>query len=106
MNDLKYTPNYDKVVNFLYVESDEISKRLIECYREYVFNIKNKKSKENIDIVLNEYTEKNGFYKYVQDYFKEYDIYDTYDRVMLRINKLYKEYKKEQIKSIKNARWL
>ena len=103
---LKYTPNYDKIVNFLYEESDEISNKLIECYQEYIFNIKNKKCKEKIDIVMDEYTNKDFFYKYVQDYFSNNDLYDTYDKIVIKLNKLYKDFEEEKYKNIKTARWL
>ena len=70
------------------------------------YNIKNKKCKEAIDIVLNEYTDKSDFYKYVQDYFNNNDLYDNYDKIVSILNKLYKEYEEYKYKSIKNARWL
>lgn len=104
---LQSSPNYDKIVNFLYEENDDISKLLIDYYQQYLFNIKSNKSKSNIDNIMNIYTEKTDFYKYVQQYFKENDdIYDTYDRVIKKLNKLYKNYDEEKLKKINNARWL
>ena len=71
MNLVKITdcPNYDKIVNFLYLENDIISKLLIEYYQEYVFNIKSEKSKLKIDSIMSLYADKEDFYKYVQNYF-------------------------------------
>ena len=105
-NKFRYSPNYDKIVNFLYEGIDPISKKIIGSYQEYIFSIKNKKCKEAIDIVLNEYTDKSDFYKYVQDYFNNNDLYDNYDKIVSILNKLYKEYEEDNYKSIKNARWL
>lgn len=106
IKEIKYSPNYDKIVNFLYEDNDEISKKIIESYQEYIFNIKNKKCKENIDSVLNNYTDKGDFYKYVQDYFNSHDLYETYNNIIIILNKLYKEYEEAKLKTIKNVRWL
>lgn len=98
--------NYDTIINFLYEENNEISKFLIECYQEYIFNIKNKKSISNIDNIMNEYVKKNGFYRFVNNYFKTDNKYNSFDKIILQLNKLYKEYEEDKIKNIKNTRWL
>ena len=41
-NKFRYSPNYDKIVNFLYEGIDPISKKIIGSYQEYIFSIKNK----------------------------------------------------------------
>ena len=85
-------PNYDEIVNFLYSGNDEISKYLIDCYQEYIFNVKSLKSKINIDNIMKEYIEKKDFYKYVQNYFdvcKNADIFNSYDKVVRKLFKLY-----------------
>lgn len=101
-------PNYDKIVNFLYLENDIISKFLINCYQEYLFNIKSEKSKLKIDNIMGLYTDKEDFYKYVQNYFdlSNNEIYDSYDKVVRKLIKVYKEYEEEKLKKIKNSRWL
>lgn len=103
------TPNYDKIVNFLYEESDIISKYLIECYQEYIFKIKSRKSKLIIDNVMMEYTKKEEFYKYVINHFNpnfSSELYDSYDKVIRKIINLYKDYEKNTLKKINNTRWL
>lgn len=103
------TPNYDKIVNFLYEENDIISKYLIECYQEYIFNIKNKKSKLIIDDVMNEYIKKEEFYKYVFNHFNpsfSSELYDSYDKVIRKLINLHKEYETNTLKKINNTRWL
>ena len=99
---------YDKIVNFLYVESDTISKLLIEYYQEYVFNIKSEKSKIKLDEIMNLYTDKEDFYKYVQNVFnlKSDEIYDNYDKVIRKLLKIYKDYEKYKLSKIENSRWL
>lgn len=98
--------NYDKIVNFLYENDDQISRLLIECYQKYIFNIKNKNSISNVDKVMSEYIKKSDFYKTVQEYFKADEIYDSFDKIMLKIIKLYKLYEQQKYKNIKNTRWL
>ena len=101
-------PHYDKIVNFLYLENDINSKFLINCYQEYIFNIKSEKSKLKIDMIMGLYTEKEDFYKYTQSYFElsNNEIFDSYDKVIRKLIKVYKEYEIEKLKKIKNSRWL
>lgn len=96
---------YDKIVNFLYLENDIISKLLIDCYQEYVFNIKSEKSKIKLDEIMNLYTDKDEFYKCVQLKLKD-DIYDNYEKVIRKLVKIYNEYENDKLKKVKNSRWL
>ncbi len=97
--------HYDKIVNFLYLENDIVSKLLIDYYQEYVFNIKSEKSKIKVDEIMNLYTDKEDFYKYVQIKMKD-DIYDNYERVIRKLIKTYNEYESDKLKKINNTRWL
>ena len=109
MMDIKSSPHYDKIVEFLYEDNDLISKLIISHYQDYLANIKSKQSKLNIDHIMDVYTEKEEFYKYVQNYFDlevNQDLLDSYDKVMLRIIKLYKLFEEERIKAINSARWI
>lgn len=106
---LKDCPNYDKIVNFLYEENDTISKLLIHCYQEYSFTIKSNKSRLHIDEIMNLYTDKGDFYKFIQNYFdvsKSNELFDSYDKLIIKLNRLYKTYEEEKLKKVKNARWL
>ncbi len=101
--------HYDKIVNFLYLENDTISKLLIDYYQEYVFNIKSEKSKIKLDEIMNLYTDKEDFYKYVQNAFdlkKNNEIYDNYDKVIRKLLKIYKQYENDRLVKIENSRWL
>ena len=97
--------HYDKIVNFLYLENDIISKLLIHYYQEYVFNIKSEKSKIKVDEIMNLYTDKEDFYKYVQLKLKD-EIYDNYERVIRKLIKIYNEYESDKLKKVNNTRWL
>lgn len=98
------SPNYDKIVNFLYQENDEISKILIENYQEYLFG--NNKNKKKLDMIFDIYTNKDEFYRYIQSYFLEYndELYNL--KLMSNICKLYDNFEKEKLSKIDNVRWL
>lgn len=109
MIDIASSPNYDKIVNFLYEDNDLISKLLIDNYQEYLTHIKSKRSKKEIDELLNCYTEKTEFYKKVQTYFnleENHELLDSYDKVIRKLRNVYKEYQEEKFRIMKNARWL
>lgn len=109
MIDVSSSPNYDKIVNFLYEENDLISKLLIDNYRDYLTHIKSKKSKKEIDEMMNAYTDKADFYKRVQEYFnleENHELLDSYDKVIRKFRTVYKEWEKEKFKTMKSARWL
>ncbi len=106
---VNFCKNYDKIVNFLYLENDIISKLLINYYQEYIFNIKSEKSKKKLDEIMNLYTDKGDFYKFIQTFFSlnnSNEIYDNYDKVIRKLLKLYKQYENDTSKKIKNSRWL
>ena len=63
---LKYCPNYYKIVNEEFFEEDNISKKIIEIYTEYIFSIKylnestiNKLTK--FDKLINRYFDNSEF---------------------------------------------
>ena len=67
---LKHCPYFYKIINFEYMEDDNISSKLIEVYKNYIFNIDidnedNLRRVEKIDFVLN---------KYIDDYFFRKDM--------------------------------
>lgn len=65
---LGYCPNYYKIINEEFYEGDNISKKIIEIYTEYIFNIKYL-SNENIiklqkfDKIINKYFDNQEFKK-------------------------------------------
>lgn len=98
--------NYDKILNFLYEENTIITKLLINSYQEYIFNVKNSRSKKNIDKIMGLYIDKGDFYKYVLDNIKIEDVYLPYDKVIKKLNEVYKKYEIDIYIKIKNTRWL
>lgn len=103
----KYSPNYDKIVNFLYEKDDIISKMLIEYYQDYLFG-KNNRNKRKLDSVLDLYTDKSDFYRYVENYFTLYenDLFDDSSKVMNKLIKIYDTFESEGLKKVNKARWI
>ena len=55
------------------------------------------------------YTDKEDFYKYVQNIFdlkKSNEIYDNYDKIIRKMLKIYKNYENYKLTKIENSRWL
>ena len=67
---LKHCPYFYKIINFEYDEGDNISSKLVDIYKNFIFNIdidneEDLKRVEKIDFVLN---------KYIEDYFFRKDM--------------------------------
>lgn len=67
---LQHCPNFYKIINFEFSEDDSITLKLIEVYRNFIFNIdinnpEEIKLVEKIDFVIN---------KYIEDYFFRKDM--------------------------------
>ena len=65
---LKHCPNFYKIINFDYLEDDNITLKLIKIYKNYIFNIDINDSEdieriEKLDYVLNKYLEDYYFRK-------------------------------------------
>lgn len=109
MIDVKSSLHYDKIVNFLYEDNNSISKLLIENYQEYLLWVKNKNSKKKMDIILDEYTEKKDFYRFVQNEFNldvSNELLEGYDRVMRKLLKLYHQFEQDKLRKVNSTRWI
>ena len=78
---LKYCPNFYKIINFEYLENDYITERLINIYRDFIFNVDTTseakiKQAVELDSVLA---------KYIDDYLFRKEM--KYELVQLRIRK-------------------
>lgn len=94
---LKHCPYFYKIINFEYTEDDNVTSRLIEIYKKYIFNIdinneEDLKRVEKIDFVLN---------KYIEDYFFRKDMKNRLLNV--RVNKNSKNLLKNLVDGIINA---
>ncbi len=68
---INHCPNFHKIINFDYFEGDFISEKLIEIYKDFIFEIDLNNKKEidmikQIDFVINKYIEDYYFRKEMQ----------------------------------------
>ncbi len=105
-NVLKYCPNYDFIVAFDINANDNITKQLIDCYRDYIFNM-DEKNKEDLNLIqqfdlsIFEYINNNKFFKKVQDHFSNNE-----DITIIEFNKLYLAYQDNLLNDITNTKWI
>lgn len=69
---LKHCPNFYKIINFEYYDDDFISRKLIQIYKDFIFNIDSNNPRdiqmvEQIDLVINKYIEDYYFRKEMQN---------------------------------------
>lgn len=91
---LKHCPNFYKIINFDFAEDDGITLKLIEVYKDYIFNIdinnnEDIESIEKFDFVLN---------KYLEDYFFRKDMKGRL--LNIKIKKNSKDFVKEIVNGI------
>lgn len=95
---------YDEIINYTPSENDEITKEMIRYYQDYVFfNWDQAEKLKKIDMIINEYLKNPGFYKYIQNRFKEVgDFLPMYD---ILVN-FYNTYQIESMKKVNNSKWI
>ena len=68
---LNYCPNFYKIINFDFFEEDYISEKLINIYKDFIFDIDLNKTEDiemikQMDLVINKYIEDYYFRKEMQ----------------------------------------
>ncbi|MDD2434780.1 MAG: hypothetical protein PHO63_00820 [Bacilli bacterium] len=110
---LKYSPNYNDIVNYNFDEDDFVSQRIINYYQEYLFGNIYKPQLKKIkvfDKIVWEYIKNDQFYQYVQYYLKELELsnsdLDYYEHLDRNLEKLYKDFDKNSLKKVVSTKWL
>lgn len=103
---MKCAVNYDRVVNFIYDNDDFITDKIINYYKNYIFNVvpKERHMVKSLDMII---------YKFLTDiYFNSYlkenldDDTDYYYDLDYVLSRLYKEYMIKESRKIAVHRWL
>lgn len=105
-NVMECAVNYYEVVNFVYENSDFITERIIEYYKNYIFNnIPKEEIKiKEIDIIIKKYLNDSSFNSYIKNNLDE-DIDFYYDLDLILIN-LYNSYILRESRKVAVHRWL
>ena len=111
---LKHCPNFYKIINFEYLEDDELSERLIRVYHDYVFkvDINNRvqvNKLEELDLVLNKYIDDYFFRKELRSEMKQIRIRKDEDKLTAIVNwiiKVFDNYEVGYTRNIYYSRWI
>ncbi len=112
---LNCCPNYNEIVNCDFLEDDLFTKKLIEYYQEFIFNIdENNDEQKNRVKKLDE-----AIYKYIADYRFAKTLKNTLDidviinngfsyleQLMEYIVSFFSEYQEQEIRDICQTRWI
>ena len=110
---LKHCPNFYKIINFEYYEDDELSERLIDIYKDFIFkvDIKNKNEVvklEQVDKILNKYIDDYFFRKELRSEMKKIRVKkdeDILTAIVDWIIKVFDNYEVGYTRNIYFSRW-
>ena len=110
---LKYCPNFYKIINFEYYEDDDLSERLIDVYKDYVFKVdindKNELTKlKQVDKILDKYISDYFFRKELRSEMKKIKVRKDEDILTAIVNwiiKVFDNYEVGYTRNIYFSRW-
>lgn len=111
---LKHCPNFYKIVNFEFFEDDELSKKLLSVYEDFVFKVEltNKSAVmkvEQLDVVLSKYIDDYFFRKELREEMKKIRIRKDEDILVAIVNWLIKVFDNYEVGFTRNiyfSRWI
>lgn len=111
---LNYCPNYFKIVNFDFVEEDNISDKLIKIYKTFIFNIditngEQVKKAQELDRVINVYIDDYDFRSQMQKEILNIRVKKDSNILMNIISyifKIFTDYEEYTTRKIYIAKWI
>jgi hypothetical protein len=110
---LKNCPNYDVISNHVYLEDDDFSKKIIDMYQDYVFDVDVEDKHQikhicKIDKAIHRYIKDHGFHKEVKENFAEYINNDDLDvdGFMKSIVEFFKCYEEKTLRQVVSTKWI
>ena len=112
---VKYCPNYYKITEFEFLESDYISERLIGFYKKYVCNIDLNNSEEIkkatcVDNIISKYIDDYTFRNEMKKELLQVRVKSTVTNVLKviidNIIKIFERYQEGMTRNIYIARWI
>ena len=112
---LDYCKNYQRIVNFDYLQDDLISAKLIRVYKDYVFKVNINSSEEvveltHFDYVLGKYIDDYNFRKELKKEIVHVKIKksctDILRAIVASILKIFDNYLENSTRKITIARWI
>ena len=112
---LNYCPNFNKIVNFDYIEEDTVSAKLIRIYKDYIFHANLQVSEDvkivsDFDYVLGRYIDDYAFRKELRREIVHVKIKKTCTDILKAIVEsilhIFDNYLENSTRNIVIARWI
>ena len=111
---LRHCPNFYKIMNFEYLEDDNLSEKLVDIYEEYVFKVDLNSNKqvsrlEQLDLILNKYIDDYFFRKELQSEMNKIRIRkgeDILEAIVSWVIKVFDNYEVGYTRNIYFSRWI
>ncbi len=112
---VKYCPNYYKITEFEFLDSDYISERLVGFYKKYVCSIDTNNTEEVekatcVDKIISKYIDDYAFRKEMKKELLQIKVKSSVSNVLKviidNIIKIFERYKEDMTRKIYIARWI
>lgn len=112
---LEYCPNFDKIINADFYEDDQITKKIIKIYEDFIFSVDLKdeakvKKMTNLDMLVAKYLDDYNFRIELQKSLAEIKvsskIKDIVDYIVTTLISIFEAYKEGYTRKIYIPRWI
>ena len=111
---LDFCPNYNEIINCDFLEDDHLTKKLIEYYQDYIFNINHEDEKQTevvkkLDAALHRYIEDYRFAKSLKNTLNIDEIihnnFSYLEQLMEYIINFFCDYQEEEV-NVYQTKWI
>lgn len=112
---IKHCPNFYKIMEFVPMENDSITKKILKIYQEYIFRIdlnnpEDVKMVQELDLVISKYIDDYIFRKAFQQQIVQVkirrDVKDILKEMIKSIIKIFDKYEEDTTKIIYISHWI
>ena len=108
-------PNFYKIMNFVPMENDLVTEKIIKIYQEYIFRIdlnnpEDVESVKNVDFIIGKYIDdyifRKSFQKQILEVRIRKDVKDILKELVKSIIKIFDKYEEDTTKVIYISHWI
>ncbi len=107
---LRICPNYTRVLNFTNVEADQITLKLIQVYKRFIEENKNKEQLKELDYVFGRYIDDQEFRRELKYQITKVKIRkstkDIIKSIVDSILHIFRNYLENSTRAVRIARWI
>ncbi len=112
---IKYCPNFYKITEFVPMENDVITEKILKIYQEYIYridlnNMEDVKMVQELDYVIGKYIEdyifRKAFQKQIVQVRISRDVKDMLKEMIKSIIKIFNKYEEDTTKIIYVSHWI